>query len=601
MSGSDTPRRGDIRAEIRRRAEHYLRQDRLIVDYNRIRRRLAFPLPVPRLILPTVPVPGMAEYPWATWLLWEIEERVNCLGWAAELFGDELARAVASSDLAGLAGWPHYHQYSPPDLSCGHAARIMWTALSLWRWPDESLRAGLQTACGRLADEVWPGSEKLYGAFGTAEEVLDSDLKLKLIHNIPLIGSLGAAMAADAAHHPRATDLARRAALLMRAVLDARAQGIVEGVGYDGYLLDFAVDFLRARPGNEGEDLLAHPRLSEYLEESFLLAVPGSPADVAELGDVEPLHMPFHLSAQAKLQALKPEPLRSWHLHRCPVGRLRADGLAALDAVPSEPATSTPAPAPGARDAHHAVVLRTGWERDDVAVAASFCRSPMGHMHNDNGSLVIGTRGRWFITDPGYQQYLPGEEREYTVGSRAHNAPVINGYAQATRAPRLLSMEMTREKVWEAAIDITGCFPPEARANLAVRRLWLVDRSAVVVADEVAGNGDMTLAYHWHGHRDAAWWARDGWMLIHLPEGDLWFTSPGAPLTHAHLHLLPGSRGSMTVVADARPANGLVWWVFAFAGPVAGIEVDPAARRLALPGLELQAGPEPGGSMTGGP
>ena len=581
-------RRGEIRAEIQRRAEHYLRQDRLVVDYNRIRMSLAFPLPVPRLILPTVPVPGIAEYPWATWLLWEIEERVNCLGWAAELFGDERARAAASTDLTALAGWPGYHQYAPPDLSCGHAARIMWTALSCWRWPDEPLRAGLRSASVRLADDAWTGSESLYGDFHTAEAVLASELRLKLIHNIPVIGSLGAAMAAHAVHHPRATDLARRAGLLVRAVLDARAQGVVEGVGYDGYLLDFAVDFLRALSGHDSEGLLDHPRLTEYLEESVLLAVPGAQADVAELGDVEPIHMPFHLSAQAKLQALAPDPLRSWHLGRCPVTRLRADGLAALDASPSEPAAA--APAPGARDAHHAVVLRTGWDRDDVAVAASCCRSPMGHLHNDNGSLVIGTRGRWFITDPGYQQYLPGVEREYTVGPGAHNAPVINGCAQAAKSPGLLELGMTGEKAWKAAIDITRCYPPEARVNQAVRTLWLVDHGTVVVADEVTGDGAMTLAYHWHGHRDAAWWTSDGWMLIHLPEGDLWFTSPGAPLTEAQLHLLPGSRGALTVVAEGHPVNGLVWWVFAFAGRIAGIEVDPAARRLSLAGRELRAG-----------
>ena len=39
-----------IESEIRRRAEHYLPLTHLFVDYYRIRRRLAYPLPVRELI-----------------------------------------------------------------------------------------------------------------------------------------------------------------------------------------------------------------------------------------------------------------------------------------------------------------------------------------------------------------------------------------------------------------------------------------------------------------------------------------------------------------------------------------------------------------------
>lgn len=65
-----------------------------------------------------------------------------------------------------------------------------------------------------------------------------------------------------------------------------------------------------------------------------------------------------------------------------------------------------PAECPSPSVLNDAVVLRSGMTADDVAVAMGQGSSPMGHIHQDNGRLVIGTRGRWWLDDPGYQQYL---------------------------------------------------------------------------------------------------------------------------------------------------------------------------------------------------
>ncbi|MFV1964553.1 MAG: twin-arginine translocation signal domain-containing protein [Pirellulaceae bacterium] len=98
-SGSD---RRAVEAEIRRRARWQLEQTRLIVDYYRVGRKIAYPLPLSKLVIPEVRVPSIPTYPWATWLLWTLEERIDCLGWAAEWFGDEQARQAAAADLADL-------------------------------------------------------------------------------------------------------------------------------------------------------------------------------------------------------------------------------------------------------------------------------------------------------------------------------------------------------------------------------------------------------------------------------------------------------------------------------------------------------------------
>src|SRR5690606_24878104 len=120
--------------------------------------------------------------------------------------------------------------------------------------------------------------------------------------------------------------------------------------------------------------------------------------------------------------ALDPNPLRTWLIARWPVAAMRANALGAVAAIPGNPPAEEPRA--GALDAHYAAVLRTGWEAEDVAVVASCHNSPAGHLQRDNGTLVIGRRGRWILSDPGYQQYLRGAEREFTIGPAAHNYPV---------------------------------------------------------------------------------------------------------------------------------------------------------------------------------
>ncbi len=78
-----------VEAEMCRRAELHLPQRRLVVDYYRIGRKLAYPLPLKSLSVPDVPVPGIPGYPWSTWLSWTLEERILALGWVAEWFEDK--------------------------------------------------------------------------------------------------------------------------------------------------------------------------------------------------------------------------------------------------------------------------------------------------------------------------------------------------------------------------------------------------------------------------------------------------------------------------------------------------------------------------------
>lgn len=578
--------RAGIEAEIRRRAEDYQSQRYLVVDYYRIRRKLAYPLPVESLSIPSVPVPSISDYPWPIWMLWELEERVNSLGWAAEWFKNKEFAQTASRDIEALTGWPRYRQYRQPDLSSGHAGRLLWIGFTKWPWVSGPLREKVRAACRRHVDEVLPESDRHFGQIRSKQDLLALPSPYGKLHNIPLIGTVGAALTASVANHPAASHLNQLVRAIFGAILDLRAKGFTEGVGYDGYVLDFIADWLEVLPAGERQEILAHPNLKQYLEESYMLAAPGAMERVAELSDVEPKEMPFHFSAQAKLEHFQRDSTRAWFLRRWKLDWVRSDALGALH--PLVDRLRGEAPEPGALNAHYAAVLRTGWEDKDLAVAISCTNSPMGHLQSDNGTLVIGTRGQWIISDPGYQQYMRGIEREFTLGPAAHNYPVINGIQQDKKQPRLLLLNRVEPGVFQAKLELAACYPAEAKVRSLVRNTWLNSQSCVIVADLIEADGVQKLTYHWHGNPEAAWWSRDGWILIHMRDANLWLTSPQARLSDANIQRLPGSRGQLTVVADADPASLVIWWAFAIMDTPPRVEPVAGGRGIQILGKRFE-------------
>jgi len=182
---------------MRRRAEWHRDQTHLIADFYRIRRRVAYPLPIGEVHLPEMPVPGISVYPWSVWLLWDLEERIHSLGWAGEWFRDVDVQQKAGRDLAALASWPAYRQYDRPDLSLGHAGRLLWYALRSWSWVDDGLRQAIRDAMWRLVEDGVRCSDEMHGRFGTAEDILALDEPHSVLHNIPFIGTVGTALCAN--------------------------------------------------------------------------------------------------------------------------------------------------------------------------------------------------------------------------------------------------------------------------------------------------------------------------------------------------------------------------------------------------------------------
>jgi len=459
------------RREVIRRAENYLTRKYLTVDYYRIHRTLAYPLPVHRIDNPPVPIEDSFAYPWEIWMLWELEERINCLGQAAQWTGDSHFREVVCRDLGALADWESYNVQREPHLSVGHAARVMALARRKWDWLPPELQNRLTEACRRLVDQhaAWLQAGRL--ELVSTEQVLAA--APSITHNIPVIATLGMCLAARNCDHPLREALEKHSLALVLAELDMRGRDLTEAVSYDGYILDFVADWLENAPEESRQAVLDNPQVFRVLEQAALLAVPGCVWRFAPFNDVEPREMPFHAEAQAKLLCLRDDPLSAWYIRRFPLEILRADGLAALDRLGSEKSGGDFTPSPGAVEALYVLVLRTGWEKDDLAAALSASNATAGHIQFDSGTLVLGTRGRWLIDDPGYQQYLSGDERDFTLGPGAHNYPVLNGLVQNGHGMKRLLCSQESDSLCHARLDLTGCYDRSLKLDLVSRDVWM--------------------------------------------------------------------------------------------------------------------------------
>ena len=143
----------EIFKQLQRRAEGYLRQKRLVVDYYRIRRRVAFEWPLKKLPEVQFPVVGLESYPWHNWLCWAIEERLEAMGWAAEMGGDEALRERCRREIAGVARWPIHSTGKQPDLPLGHFLRTLVLAKRNWAWLGAEAAGEIVAACRRALDQ----------------------------------------------------------------------------------------------------------------------------------------------------------------------------------------------------------------------------------------------------------------------------------------------------------------------------------------------------------------------------------------------------------------------------------------------------------------
>lgn len=582
--------RADLERELHARTARQKARHELEVYYYRIGHTLAFPLPLAHRPARADLPPGVANltYPWLTWLSWELEERWRILHAAWRNAGDAEAGRLLQRELAALSTWEKFTDMNDQlGLGGAHIASCLALALASPAGWDSALLAQARAAAARLLDgDVVSWYAKQWAA--------DKPWAPQRLVNIPVITLARAAELARVTGHERLETYDRRMIEILRVWARFRTgpEFHSEGTTYDGYLFDSVTGWLAA-----------HPRRAEFLRESeaafrsvteqwIHLTLPGRADLHAPLGDVEP-EMPFWTAVLARTATWYQVPEAAWLLARVPVARLPAATIVDLLAQPSALALPPRAPFAAAREFPHAVALRTGWATGDVAAVVSAVRNPMSHLQADAGQVVLGWQGRFWLTDPGYQQYRTGEERDYTLGVQAHNAPVINGTIQKPHAARLELVESDTAGRQHTRLELAACYPGLPTGAQVKRDVWLVRQgaTAVVVRDRFAAlEANAEILHHWLGGHHFAWAFVDGWARLSDGRRALWLGTPRAKIAPASLTRHPGSRGPIAVVHPTRltGTGGESWWVF-WCDEAGGW--TPPGAALDDKGLQISPGP----------
>ncbi len=475
--------------------------------------------------------------------------------------GDKDAGALLQKELAGLAGWDQTCEVpGSASLGTAHIAGCLAQALSVREGWDAGLYEKARSASGTILErDVWPWFMK---EWPEGRELGERDLQ-----NIRVITLARSAELARVVGSPRAAALGARTRQALRAWCRLRLGNppYNEGSAYDGFLMDSLTAWLGGEPDRDA--LLGEGRaaFASQAAQWTQLTLPGRVDVQAPIGDVEP-EMPFWMTALHRLAVWDDWPDSAWLVRRLPAAAMPAALLGeALERGGSLKVGG--APEAGAIELPHAVTLRTGWDAPDILAAVGLTRSEVGHLHTDAGQVVLGWQGRFWITDPGYQQYRPGAEREFSLGLEAHNMPVIAGRSPAKRAPRLVTLSGLPGGGQRAAIDLSACYeglPAGASVERDIRVLP-GPQPVLIVRDKLRGIGaGAELQTSWQGGSRLAWAFRKGWARLSDGEHAVWIgVSPG-DLSAAGLDRHEGSRGPLTLRDKMvlPEGNGDREWIF---------------------------------------
>ena len=576
----------DLKRTLLERAAREKQRREMDVYYYRVGFSMSYPLPLnsrPTLKDLPAPLPGRS-YPWLIWLSWDLEERWRVLHAAWRQFGDREAGLLLQRELAALSGWDHLYEVdNNVGLVTGHMAGCLGLALAdTSKWEPQQLQQTRSAAAALLERDVWPWFERQWSKEITKPEQLA---------NIPVIALVRSAQLARVVGSPRLAALDGKAKEVYATWCRLRMSDAhhTEGTAYDGYLMDSLTGWLAGLPDREALLRDSGTAWRSLADQWMYLALPGRFDLQAPLGDVEP-EMPFWATALIRLDAWYQWSDVKWFLERYPLPRMAAAGV--VSALGQKLPSATKAPAAGPRELPNAVSLRTGWKQEDLLAVVGLTRGSMGHLQADGGQIILGWQGRFWITDPGYQQYRPGEEREYTLGPQAHSAPVINGKPVSQRATRLQLLETNAQGWQHAQVNLASCYRGLPKGAVVERDVWLIQDGglAVVARDTLSGLGkDTEVSTSWLGGDHFAWAFIHGWARLTDGEHALWVgTFPGA-LEAAALTRHPGSRGPLTMTHTATLPAGHAdrWWVF-WCEPKAGwvppsVEVREGVMELKAP------------------
>lgn len=445
-----------------------------------------FPLTLRYPFAQPAPLPqpyGFTDYPFWTRLSREIEQRLITLAMAYSLTGDARYAEKARGILLALIHWAKWQEYDKPTNNLSLPHFTMGAAIAYDELHDqlaEAERAEVRQAILRLG--LRP---------------MSSWLDQRLDHNIAVLMNagmmLGALAIADeipfaAKYYDRSRDG------LAWYIGQREESAATEGLVYLSYAFNTILKVAAAARRAVGDDsLLQSPYLSGDLIDLFLYLWAGA-GGYANLADARHEHDANILMLQLVNEFA--DPRAAWLVQQAADDpRQLFPHLQRDVAVPPLDQLDLP------RSRHFQridwVALRSGWGDKDTLLAFIASPSESGHTHFDQNHFILNVAGDWLITDPGYQNYTPGPEHEFTNGTIGHNALLVNGEGQSVRGHGRIVRASLGDGLDVVCGDATAAY--EGRLQRWHRHIVYVKPDYVLIFDEIipADSADcISLLFH---------------------------------------------------------------------------------------------------------
>jgi hypothetical protein len=457
-------------------ADNYVQEERFEVKYPSVTMTMLVELPLtePK----TIPNPaGYVDYPFWTMFSRAVEERLTVLSTAYMVTGETVYADKAKMYLLALTEFSKWYEFdhrgAEGNLSNAH---LVIGAASAY----DALYGYLTAEEREIAAKAL-----LYRGL----QPLAIDLGNRDMHNIVAAKQVAMMYGAAALHGDCAfaDKYLQQAYDYILSYLDRKlVSSETEGLLYDNVAARhvwMAADLYRRATGDA--TLCNHPYLKEELPERFFRFLSaGNTNTFPNLADsFLKLDVSYMMTMLASHHA---HPAAMWY-----VEKFEADKTSVLMNLRGIPSAIGPDVFYKERPSQVFgtigwAALRTGWGANDHLLAFTSSGSARDHTHKDQNNLMLNVAGEWLLTNPGYQDYVPGPRADYTVGTVGHNSLLINGQGQSARGGGFIA------KAW-----MTSCFEAvqgDASASYegalkAYRRSILhINKSCFLVWDEVETN-----------------------------------------------------------------------------------------------------------------
>lgn len=270
----------------------------------------------------------------------------------------------------------------------------------------------------------------------------------------------------------------------LRSYLDRiRISGETEGLLYDNVAARhawMAADLYRRISGDDS--LVQHPYLREDLPERFFrLMAPGAESSFPNLSDsFTKLDIAYLMAMTATHYD---HPAAVWYLQKHAPEHDASLLYLRKETQPMSPSELYGKRASAVFGSIGWAALRSGWDDKDHLLCFTSSSSAKDHNHRDQNNLVINAGGEWLLTNPGYQEYVPGPKADYTTGTVGHNSLLVNGQGQSRLGGGRLQETLMLPSFELAAGDASESYGGLLRCY---RRIVIhIDSAYYVVVDDV--------------------------------------------------------------------------------------------------------------------